>query len=477
MIVEQEVLPRWRPSIRPLRLLLAAVAVTALAAAGFLIPLLDQPLLILVPAVAAPALALAVRRFDLAIYALIAATAMNGYNFTIAGWNAKIENVAVLLALAALIWLIASRRERTQPLPLILLFGSLLAVNAVSSIFNSPDLYKSARIIVRMGFAIATMYVISTYVSDRGRLLAGLRALLVVGATASAFGIIALVVWRYFGQNVGVQRDPITGAMSVKGTLWEGNIFGSYAAGIATLSGGLLLSKVRVVGRGLLAIVFVLAIIALMLSLTRAAWLGFGAGAVLVVLFLRGARLPTVLLVAGLAIMATFVVLKFEVGGTRQDISDRITTLSAMRTDATSLSRLHNVDRALEEWQESPILGSGTDSFHLNHPKITSTLPSPELTALYDTGLIGFAVFLATVGSLFLRCVLSANRHLDDDLTTLLGALTIAAIVQLVAFQATDAFWLGFIWVYFGLMLAASRLITEGGQMREMAVPALVRTG
>jgi hypothetical protein len=43
-----------------------------------------------------------------------------------------------------------------------------------------------------------------------------------------------------------------------------------------------------------------------------------------------------------------------------------------------------------------------------------------------------------------------------------LGALTIAGITQFIAFQVTDAFWLGFIWIYFGLMLGAVRLINEG---------------
>jgi O-antigen ligase len=335
-------------------------------------------------------------------------------------------------------------------------------VNVLSSILNSADVYKSSRIVVRMSLAIATMYVLSTYVSDRGRVVGALKALLVAGAAASAFGIVAAVVWHCFGQDFGVQRDPVTGAMSVKGTLWEGNIFGSYVAGIATLSGGLIVSRARTFDRRFLSIVFALSAAALVLSLTRGAWLGFAVGAISMILLLRGARLPVALLLVGLTVVTTALVLRFDLGGTSENVTSRFASLSAMQADPTAISRLKIVDQALAEWRQSPLLGWGTDGYHVNHPKVLSHLPTPELNALYDTGLIGLTLFATIVGAILFRAAMAANRRLDEGLTTLLGAVTVAAIAQFVAFQATDAFWLGFIWVYLGLMLATTRLINEG---------------
>jgi O-antigen ligase len=444
-----------------------AAAFCAIAAAGAAIPLSGQPLLVFAPIAVAASLAVAVRRMDLGIYVLIAATALNRYNFAVAGWNAKIENVAVLLVLAALAWRIASRREGAQRAPLVLVFGSLLAANVLSSFLNSADLYKSTRIIVRMALAMATMYVIAGYVSDRRKLIGGLRALLVVGAAASAFGIMALVVWHWFGRDIGIQQNPETGAISVAGTLWEANIFGSYVAGVGALSGGLLLSRTQVVDRRLLTLVFILAFVALVLSLTRGAWMGFATGCVLIVLFLRGARWSTVLLVAGLAVVSMLLVFRFDLGGAPRDVSARFATLSAMRADTTAVSRMKDVNQALSEWRQSPLLGWGTDGYHINHPQVLSRLPCPELGALYDTGLIGFALFVAALGALLFRCAVASTSRHDEVLSTLLGALTIAAIVQLIAFQVTDAFWLGFIWVYFGLMLGATRLISERARVED----------
>ena len=441
-----------------------SAAFVAVAGAGVLIPLLDQPLLVFVPIGVAAALALVARRIDLGIYFLIAATALNRYDFAVAGWNAKIENMAVLIVLVALTWRIASGRERSQRLPLALLFGSLLAVNILSSVLNSTDLYKSIRIVVRMGLAIATMYVISTYVSDRRKLTAGLRALLIVGAAASAFGLFALAVWYLIGQDLGVQQNPINNAVSPTGTLWEGNIFGSYVAGAAVLSGALLLAPVRTVHRGLLSAVFALALAALVLSLARGAWVGFGAGSILAVLFLRRARFHVALAVVGVVAVTLMLVLRSDLPGVPQDVSARFATMPTIRADVNTVSRLNNVDLALAEWRSKPLLGWGTDGFHINHPENLSALPIPQLGALYDTGLIGCVLLMAVIGALLFRSVAASTRADDEATATILGALIIAAIAQLVAFQATDAFWLGFIWVYFGLMLGAVRLINEGAR-------------
>jgi O-antigen ligase len=440
------------------------VATVALAGVGALIPLLDQPLLILVPIAIAAAFILIARRIDLAVYLLIATTALNRYNFDLAGWNAKVENIVLVLVLAAWASRIIPGRDRAQRLPFALVLGSFLVVNVLSSVLNSTDTYKSMRIVVRMALAVATFYVISSYVSDRGRLLGALRTLLIVGAAASAFGVVALVVWHLSGQDLGVQNNPISGAVSPTGTLWEGNIFGSYAAGIAVLSGALLLSRTRTFHRGLLSVVFALAMAALILSLARGAWVGFAAGSVLALLFLRRVRPHVALLVVGVVAVGLALILRSGLGGVPQEVSARFATLPTIRADVNTVSRLGNIDLALAEWRSRPVLGWGTDGFHINHPENLSALPIPQLGALYDTGLVGFALFVVFIGALLFRAITASARSGDESLAVVLGALTFAAIAQLIAFQATDAFWLGFVWVYFGLMLGAVRLIEEGAR-------------
>ncbi|MDI6858527.1 MAG: O-antigen ligase family protein [Dehalococcoidia bacterium] len=437
------------------------------AGAGLLVPLLNRPVLVLAPIGLAAAFMLVARRMDLGIYLLIASTAFNRYNFEVAGWNAKVENIVLLVVLTAWALRVTSGRDRAQRLPFALLIGLFLLTNVLSSVMNSADVYKSMRIVVRMTLAVALFYLIFGYVSDRAKLLAALRALLITGAGACAFGVGALIVWHLNGWDVGVQHDPITGVVSAKGTLWEGNIFGSYAAGIAVLSGSLLVSRAPTLQRGLLSVVFVLAMAALIMSLTRAAWVAFAAAAVLAVVFLRGVRLRTALLVTGMAAVALTLVFRFDLGGVPDDVSARFATLSAIRSDTNTVSRLKNIDLGLDEWRSKPLLGWGTDGFHINHPEILSALPSPQLATLYDTGIVGLVLFAGLVGALLFHSVRASARAGDEQVGAMLGALTIAAVAQLVAFQATDAFWLGFIWVYFGLMMGAVRLLEKGTRVED----------
>jgi O-antigen ligase len=170
------------------------------------------------------------------------------------------------------------------------------------------------------------------------------------------------------------------------------------------------------------------------------------------------------LLVVGVVAVGLALILRSGLGGVPQDISARFATLPTIRADVTAVSRLNNIDLALAEWRSKPVLGWGTDGFHINHPEILSALPIPQLGALYDTGLVGFALFMAFIGALLFRSIAASTRAGDESLAVVLGALIVAAIAQLVAFQVTDAFWLGFIWVYFGLMLGAVRLINEGAR-------------
>ena len=451
-----------RPEIAPTDALLWFAAFVALVGAGALVSLLNQPLYVLVPIAAAMALGLVVRRFDVGIYLLIAATAVNRYEFAVAGWNVKIENVVVLVVLAAWPWRMAASRERGQRLPFALLIGALLVVNVLASFVNSADLLKSLRIIVRMVLAVATMYVILSYISDRDRLFNVLRVLLIVGAVASAYGIVALVVWHCFGRDLGVQSNPGTAAMSVKGRC------GRRTSSVPTSRASRLSVgdfSYRAFGRSIAVcwlLAFTLAVIALALSLTRGAWLGFAAGAVLTVFFLRGARPSVVLLVIVLAVIGSAVVFRFNLGNTTEDVSARFATLSSVRTDVTAASRLRNVDRALSEWRQSPLLGWGTDGYHINHPDILSRLPCPELDALYDTGLVGLAAFVLLVGAIFFRSAVASTRHREEALATVLGALTIAAYHSVDCISGDGRLLARLHLGLFGLMLGAVRLINEG---------------
>ncbi len=440
----------------PFRLLGATVIGAGIV--GLAVPMIDRPLIVLVSLAAVAGFILFTWRLELGMWAFVLATALNRYNFEVAGWQMKIEHMVLLLVLLAWGLRLFLRQDRIERWPLAALIGAFLGLSLFASIANSPDLYKSVRILTRMGLAVAGYVLIVNHVRDSARLWQTVRIFLAVPAGAAVYGIIAAVAWRLAGLNIGLQYNTIDRTWIPYGTLWEANIFGAYVMSAASASLVLLLSGQRVVSRWFLSLVFTVTAVAMLLSLARASWVGFGVSAVFVVLFMGKFRFRNLGMVLAGSALALLVLSSVNPGGVFEDVANRLQTLPVASQETNVISRLTNSELALRDWQESRWLGWGIDGFHTKHPEIRSALPSPQLNALYDTGLVGFILFATLLLAFMGRAFAVALKAGDRPETTLVIALLFSFLGLLVAFQATDAFWLGFTWVHLALLMAAVRV-------------------
>jgi O-antigen ligase len=371
----------------------------------------------------------------------------------------KIEHMVLLLVLVAWGLRCLSGRERLERWPLVALLGAFLGLNLAASVLNSQDLYKSVRILTRMSLAVAGYVLIVNHVRDRARLWQLVTVSLAVAAGAAAYGITAMAVWQMSGTNLGLQYSTISGAWSPYGTMWEANIFGAYAMAAAITSLVLLLSSQRAINRWFLSAVFTVTAVAMLLSLTRGAWLGFGVGGLFILLFLGKLRLRNLLMLIVGSALVLVVLSHVNPGGVFEDVWQRLGTLNTASEDINVISRLTNSELALQEWRESRWLGWGTDGFHINHPEILSGLPSPQLNALYDTGLVGVALFVVLSLAFLGRSVAAVIAAGEQPERALLLALLCSFLGLLVAYQSTDAFWLGFTWVHLALLMGAVSIV------------------
>ncbi len=436
---------------------------------GLVVPMIDRPWIVLGSLAAVACVVLFAWRLELGIWAFILATALNRYSFEVAGWQMKIEHMVLLLVLLAWGLRLQSRQDRIERWPLVGLIGVFLGLSLFASIANSPDLYKSIRILTRMGLAVAGYVLIVNHVRDSARLWQTVRIFLAVAAGAAVYGIIAAVAWRMAGLNIGLQYNTMDRTWYPYGTLWEANIFGAYVMSACIVSLVLLLSGQRVINRGFVSVVFTVTAVAMLLSLARASWVGFGVSAFFIVLFMGQFRFRNLgVMVAGSALML-LVLSSVNPGGVFEDMANRFQTLGAASQETNVISRLTNSEIAVRDWQESRWLGWGTDGFHINHPEIPSTLPSPQLNALYDTGLVGVILFATLLLAFVGRALAVAMSAEDRPEKTLVIALLFSFLGLLVAFQATDAFWLGFTWVHLALLMAA--VLNVQSQTRGGGVP------
>jgi O-antigen ligase len=103
-----------------------------------------------------------------------------------------------------------------------------------------------------------------------------------------------------------------------------------------------------------------------------------------------------------------------------------------------------------------PFLGGGTSSFQLAFDwqalgeewEEQGWIGNTEMRVLHDTGIVGLAVFVAFLVSLYRR----SRKVLKSESNPELVALLASALVYCISFQATEGTLLAFAWVHLGLI-------------------------
>jgi len=141
---------------------------------------------------------------------------------------------------------------------------------------------------------------------------------------------------------------------------------------------------------------------------------------------------------------------------------DRAANIINIET-GTGESRLRGFAVAISKWENHPYLGCGTDTMKLN-PQV-GWIPNIFMITLHDTGMIGLAILLWLLGVFLFTCLSALRRMNEGFYKTNLIAFLVSFIRLLVAYQATTAHWLGFVWVHMGLTMAIVRLGLHDEQM------------
>jgi O-antigen ligase len=407
--------------------------------------------------------------------------------FNVSGLTIKPEQV-VLLALWALTGrrLVISGRLRGARLLFwtVPYFGVLL----VASLLNAPDPGASLRHTAMVILITSAAWLAYGLVDTPARLELAVQALIALALAEAAltFGVLAFAWWRV---PPGAQTG-LGGIAVPNGTLWEPNLLGSYlAAGGVLALAALLAAESRrwaVVLAGGLALI----IAALGLSLARAAWLGFAAGALVlcvgqVVLRMKGIRLPGTArrnaslgaLAAVLAVVFLVVIAPVVFPGTAAGFRSRVALGSYdPQADPSLRARAGTLQQAIPGIVAHPIIGNGTGSFGTTYQDSKGNpgwIANLELHVLYDSGLVGLACWLVGLGALFWVALarLRPSAATPPTLKPHILALVAALAGLLVAFQATEGSWLSFPWVYLGLLAGALRLAATDRKSSEPSKP------
>lgn len=436
------------------------------------------PLLLLISVLLFPLL-LFLKWPTYAIICLMVASALNRYTVEIYGLSMKAEHIVVLLLATMILTQIAISRGRKLVLDAP---GKLIIVYAVlsffSSVLNDPE--YSLRFAGLVSLVTLSYLVTINLVVDRGSLETAYNTYVWLTVFEAAFGIVCVMVYYTIGLNLGIQigyHSRMGWLSSPYGSFWESNIFGQYSLiGALMLLAWLTYSDHRP-GIAKIAFGVFVTLVALLLSLARAAWIGFIAGVLILVICrihsgrgLTFANLVVMFLGASITIMVLKMVLKAILPGgigtskVGELVLARFATFKDIFSDPTLASRLFNYRIAFRFWTKQPLFGWGSGGFAPLFSALYSTgtpwVGNWVIQALFDTGAIGLCVIMI----IFVRVVYNAFRSLRYARDPILGRILLSLLVSflgfLIASLATSATWLAFTWVHMGLLASATRIVS-----------------
>ena len=410
---------------------------------------------------------------------------LNGVPLKVGASSFRLDQLVACLLLIPLVTGALAGRRRIQLDGTSWWLVALLAANIAASVLNSPVPSYSLRQCLNLGSSWVIYILLINYLTCLEDLEEFLTCVVWAAVSASVIGVGAFML-AVGGVHVGGAEVStsaaayLTRAYGAYGTMLEPNILGSFTAANLVLAATLFVAMSReaisIVGRGLLRWAIVLTATGLLLSFTRAAWLGAASGFACVVLL--SGRIPNVrfrvdrilaTFAAAAVVVGVLFVLPGDIGVIfRFKVANLINPASE-----TAIVRWVSSALALDQIAQHPVVGWGTFTF----AALTAEggdfqsfanwrnlwIGNYLLLALHDTGVIGLALLigvLATVIQRALRVLNTMSTETSKHASRIVG-LVAALASFLVSFLATTGFTLGYSWLIVGLLAAYSRVLDD----------------
>jgi len=406
-----------------------------------------------------------------AVAAMIAASAMPRLFIEIGGLKARPEHlVCGLMVLLAPFWL----RHRPEPVKwhkFDYILVAYLGMQVFSSVVMSIEPMQTIKWAVQQIIVVMAYFLLRILLVDKASFRRAFDVMLVVGALGSAYAIVSFYSNLLFGTEFGMQLDQYGSTPATYGAQFEANLLGSTCGASSAM---MLMMFLRSKDRKYL-LGFSITFTAMAISLSRGALAGSLLALSLVVYrnrshFDRGKVGKLAFAMLGITIVTAPAIYGIW--------SERFSTveISDLSADDTTRDRLVTVALAGEGIAEHPLAGNGTSSYQLQYtdeafgePDQPGWIPNTETRILYDTGIVGFGLFIGFCCYLGARVI----RLLKKTPILELEALVLAFVVYCVSFQFTEGTLLAFTWVHLGMIACAVVLFnTANGTGEKTQLPA-----
>jgi len=395
---------------------------------------------------------------------------LNGLSIPIAGVSVRADQLAACLVLIPLAasTLIGARRLHVDST--VAWFAALLAMNVAVSIAHSPtptySLLQCANLASVWLIYVVVLNGLDTVEQIGVFVRRVLWAAIIAGAIGVAAYLLAVVGLDLGGAEVSASAATrFTDAYGAYGVMVEPNLLGSFAAAHLVLAAALL-ARGDTADARLARWTAGVCALAMVLSFTRAAWVGAIVGLAGVGLLRSGSMMQRIreprIVRPLIAAVVVAVALFFLPGPAGTLFRFKLANLVNFQTQ-TGVVRAITYALALDQTAAHPWIGWGTFTF----APLTAEgadfqrfenwrnlwIGNYVLLAVHDTGVVGLGLWIGLLGSIVMRGVRAAR---------ILGAsafgVTAAFLTLLIPFLATSGFSLGYPWLLAGILGACARV-------------------
>ena len=389
----------------------------------------------------------------------------------VAGLTVRPDWVGGVLAVGVVMLALLARR-RLPASPALFGFAGFVVVQVLSSVANRAAWPEGLKFSLVYVLALATICAVLILVRDMETVRWTLSVVVTLAVAEAAISVMTVLSSNLVGFPVPPSTRPRS-IVRAEGLMSEANLFSSlllvpFAVALWRWSAAPRVAK-RESAAGLALSA------GLVFALTRATWL-----AAIGIAWLSPLRRQPVgrrlrWLAGGVAVAAGLLLgsdlLTRHGALERTGLYDRLVTGVVTGYDEPLDGRREEVRSSLAHWRASPWLGHGAGSGKAleQHYRYTRHLrPEPWLSnavlfVLHDSGLVGLALFISTLGAAGYQWRRARGRLGDQAAELDHEALGIGLAAVLLAWQVTHGLWQMYGYLYLGLMLAMNRLVNMGG--------------
>lgn len=347
------------------------------------------------------------------------------------------------------------------------IIGYLLA-NLVASLIMSPDKMHSLQecflITVYVTMYFLTINILLEYPH---KIKSTVKFFIILGLIHCLYGVLGV-----FAGAVGVNIGGVQYSGMARGFHQEANLFGIYSTVMAMFFTSYSLFSYKHKFRRYIAIMII--ILAIILSTTRSSWfaLPFGIGALLIVnrrkIFSQRYFSN---IVKAISILLLITVIFIHLGP--KFIPDFSMAFRELETklnigfsfsEGSGLIRKAGWQTAIEEWQDSKLIGRGTMSASVSGTGY-AWLWSSFIQTLHDAGIVGLFFMLWIMICPILFSLKQLRKTCDNFSRWNLSGFIGGCVVLLFTCQFSNFLWLGFPWVFYGIGMAMAMRAKQGNTL------------